>query len=178
VIILDNNVKLIENQKGISLVEVIVSILLISILLISIFGLILQSAKTTKSSEDIVNGTYKAQTEMEKLYKFALEDDNENKLPIDLSTLNFERYLYKECKLIDKNNPEIIKGNCSSNTPVDTHEAYIFEKEDSVYLLLTIIKLDSDSKLTRATIDVYDNKGKQQILKAHVENTIEWDKVE
>lgn len=178
--ILNYNKKLINSQSGFSLLEVIASILLVSVLLISILGLILQSAKTTKSSEEIINGTYIAQTEMESLYQYALEDraDSVNKLPKNLSTLRVPEYSYKECKVIKSNNPEDIAGNCSSHTPAGYHEANIFEKEDSFYILLTIIKLDSNSNFTRATIDVFDKKGDHQILKAHVENTIEWSEME
>jgi len=57
-----------HNDKGLSLVEVIASIILISIILLSFVALFLQSNKTTVTSNDIVDATYVAQQEMETIY--------------------------------------------------------------------------------------------------------------
>ncbi len=61
--------KIVHNEKGVTLVEVVASFVILVILLISFYTLFIQTAKTTKSSEDIVDATYIAQTEMEKIYK-------------------------------------------------------------------------------------------------------------
>ena len=56
------------NNRGLTLIEVIASLAIISIILISFLGLILQSKKTNVSSEGIHDATYEAQKVMEKLY--------------------------------------------------------------------------------------------------------------
>lgn len=61
-------IKLLTSQKGVSLIEVIASIIIITIILTSFFGLFIQSNKTEKSSEKIIDATYVAQVEMEKMY--------------------------------------------------------------------------------------------------------------
>ena len=66
--------KLPLNEKGVTLVEVIASLVLLTILLISFFTLFVQSSKTTKSSAQIVDATYLAQTEMEEIYKFSKDN--------------------------------------------------------------------------------------------------------
>lgn len=56
------------NSKGLTLLEVVASILIIGIILLSFSSLLLQGAKTGKSSEEIVDYTYLAQTAMETIY--------------------------------------------------------------------------------------------------------------
>ena len=57
-----------QNEKGVTLVEVVASFVILVILLVSFYTLFIQTAKTTKSSEDIVDATYIAQTEMEHIF--------------------------------------------------------------------------------------------------------------
>ncbi|MEK5231261.1 prepilin-type N-terminal cleavage/methylation domain-containing protein [Lysinibacillus sp. FSL K6-0232] len=61
---------LVQQEHGLTLIEVIASILLISIILLSFMSMFLQSSKTTATSDDIVNATYLAQKEMESIYKY------------------------------------------------------------------------------------------------------------
>lgn len=63
----------VRQERGLTLIEVIASILLISIILLSFMGMFLQSNKTTATSDDIVDATYLAQKEMESIYKFRAE---------------------------------------------------------------------------------------------------------
>lgn len=64
--------KRLNSEKGLSLIEVVASILLISIILLSFFGLFVQSNKAKNSSSQIVDLTYYNQTEMENLYTITL----------------------------------------------------------------------------------------------------------
>lgn len=61
---------LINREHGLTLIEVIASIVLISIILLSFMGMFLQTSKTTATSDDIVNATYIAQKEMESIYEY------------------------------------------------------------------------------------------------------------
>lgn len=59
------------NDRGLTLIEVIASLVIISIILISFLGLFVQSKKTNVSSEGIHDATYEAQKAMETLYTLA-----------------------------------------------------------------------------------------------------------
>lgn len=58
-------------QGGFSLIEVIASLVILTIILLSFFGLLIQSKKTEKQSEEIIDATYIAQVEMEKIYFYS-----------------------------------------------------------------------------------------------------------
>lgn len=60
--------RLLEEERGISLVEVAASIVLITIILISFFTFFIQSKKLHVTSESVVDATYIAQQEMEEIY--------------------------------------------------------------------------------------------------------------
>ena len=62
------NTEFFKNERGISLVEVVASIVIIGVIFLSISGLLLQSKKTTVASETIVDSTYIAQQSMEEVY--------------------------------------------------------------------------------------------------------------
>lgn len=88
--------KIIVNENGVTLVEVIASFVLLIIILFSFFTLFIQTAKTTKSSERIVDATYVAQTEMEKLYEEGtltrnIIVKNLNFIPESTSTTTFQK---------------------------------------------------------------------------------------
>ena len=80
--------KLLSSQKGISLIEVVASIVIISIILISFFGLFVQSSKTEKSSEQIIDATYVAQVEMEKIYELS-KDISQTNLEEQLTSVGY-----------------------------------------------------------------------------------------
>lgn len=57
-----------SNEHGVTLVELLASIVLITLILTTFITVFIQSAKTYKTSEHIIDATYIAQTEMEKIY--------------------------------------------------------------------------------------------------------------
>lgn len=57
-----------QKEQGVSLLEVIVSIVLIAIILLSFSTIFLQSKKTNVLSESFVDATYRAQEDMETVY--------------------------------------------------------------------------------------------------------------
>lgn len=57
-----------QRENGFSLIEVLASLVILSLLLTSFFTIFIQSAKTSKTSEEVVHATYTAQKMMEKLY--------------------------------------------------------------------------------------------------------------
>lgn len=48
----------INDEKGLTLIEVLASLIVIMIIIVIGFGLLLQSAKPNKASEEIVDATY------------------------------------------------------------------------------------------------------------------------
>lgn len=64
------------NEKGLTLVEILAAIVLISIIFISIITILNLTAKTNRTSEEIVDATYIAQKEMEFIYKLSTEDSS------------------------------------------------------------------------------------------------------
>lgn len=58
-----------RNETGLTLVEIVASIVLLMILLTIFINFLNQSAKATKISQGTVDATYVAQTEIEKLYQ-------------------------------------------------------------------------------------------------------------
>lgn len=59
--------KILNVEKGLTLVEVLASTVLITLLLVSFFTLFAQGAKTNMTSENIMDSTYLAQKEMESI---------------------------------------------------------------------------------------------------------------
>lgn len=136
------------DEKGFSLVEVIASIVILTIILVSVFSMLTQSAKTSKSSENIVDATYVAQSEMENLYALA----KKTAFSSHATTIINEGY---------------------TNVDASGNPLGYYEKTDSYYIKLTVRDIsDKYTSLTRIVIQVYDKKG--GILKSQMENTLQW----
>lgn len=58
----------INNQKGMTLVEIIVSIAILSIIIVTFLTFFIQSTKVNNVSKDITDASYVAQSEMEEIY--------------------------------------------------------------------------------------------------------------
>ncbi|TSI10136.1 prepilin-type N-terminal cleavage/methylation domain-containing protein [Lysinibacillus sp. BW-2-10] len=116
------------NESGISLVEVIASIVILSIIILSIFSLLTQSSKTTRTSERIIDATYVAQTEMEELY-------------------------FESIKRADPESAILSKGYTKNTSYFEkTNTSYNF------YIKLSLTKNDTYPQLTRILIQVYEHK--------------------
>lgn len=63
--------KINTDEKGLTLAELLASIVILSIILISIITIFTQTMKTNRMSGEIVDATYIAQTEMEKMYEIS-----------------------------------------------------------------------------------------------------------
>lgn len=136
-----------QNDNGLSLIEVIVSIVILTIILLSVYKLLISSATTSKSSETIIDTTYIAQTEIEKFYSFA----KENTMPAQ-----FDKEIFPSYRFIRQEN---------TNT-------YVY-KNDSAYNDFSLeLKLKlTENNGTRVILRVYDNNN---VLKSQMETTIEW----
>lgn len=159
----DINNKKTWNELGLSLIEVIASILLLSIILISIFTMLTQSAKTTKNSEEIIQATYLAQTEMEIFYSYS------KKYPYDNFKSNFQNL---ECSV------DSVSTKCYT-LKVNSDPKIILSLKKTIPTTNEIITIDIRDKgnsLKGIVIEVFEKedfeKGRQP--KAQMEDTLEW----
>lgn len=146
--------KSIKSDRGISLVEVVASIVIIGIILISFFGLFIQSNKTGKASETILDSTYVAQLEIESLH--ALSKNNIKHTDIK-STLSSD-YALDE--------------TISSGNLINPNDSLTFKKSDSHYTLKIKFKKMEDKDLIGVVVEVYDSNTTN--LKAKMENIFIW----
>lgn len=86
-----NKVSLSLNNKGLTLVEVLASVILISVILFTFFSFFIQSAKTGKTSEEVVDATYLAQVEMEKLYEISNKGDFKSGINEIVNSLSYKQ---------------------------------------------------------------------------------------
>lgn len=152
--LLDSRVK--QNETGLSLIEVLVSIILLGIILISSFSLIVQSAKTTSSSDTIVDGTFYSQTEIEQLYTYAISHTKPNNLSTTPNLLSSLQYVYLGSS--------------------DDYTKFYYEKlVGSEKYNLTIIPFPDYDNLTRIILEVYDiSDANKAVLSSKFETTLEW----
>lgn len=139
-----------KNNQGFTLVEVIASLVILTIILISVYSLLAKTSNTTSTSEDIMDATYVAQTEMEKLYKFA----KGNEFTKDLQNIRFPDYVYSPEKQTEQN--KYIYTNSTTYSPNYSLELKIYKKQEN---------------LTRVVLTVKD---KDNIQKSKMETTLEW----
>ncbi|MFJ7735047.1 hypothetical protein ACIQ2D_01795 [Lysinibacillus sp. NPDC097287] len=142
------------NESGYSLIEVIASIILITIILLSFFTLLINSAKTTKTSESIVDYTYLAQKEMENAYEKSALSTSEKWEDIknDIPSLG---YTFLE----EKNGYTIFKKT-------------IIEENVDVLLKIKMHEPTKYVHLTKIIIEVYD--AETSILKSQLETILSW----
>lgn len=136
--------KLPNNNKGMTLIELLVSFTLISIILISLFYFFIQGAKSNQVSEEIIDGTALAQTYMEKFYKISREHTYNSGL-------------------------EMISKDEGFNQ-VSTS---IFEKSEGNYYLKLELLQPSESGISVIRLYVYSDKTKKN-LKAQMESRLKW----
>lgn len=79
------------DSNGLTLVEILVSIILITIIISAFFILFIQSAKTGKTSEKVVDATYIAQVEMEKLYEISKKGDYNSGIREIVNSLEYKQ---------------------------------------------------------------------------------------
>lgn len=139
-----NNV--LKSQSGLSLVEVVASIVILMMIVLSFFGLLIQSNKTGNSSEQIIDATFLAQREMEKMYDYfstTTQSNWQSSFPYTKDTVN-----------------------SSGTTSIFGPETLANTKNNEM-IKVTVQELVSDN-LVKVKIEIFDSKAK--ILKAKVEN--------
>lgn len=60
-----------SSQKGMTLIEILASLAIISIIIVSLLSMFVQSARSNQFSKNVVDSTYIAETEMEAIYNLS-----------------------------------------------------------------------------------------------------------
>lgn len=66
---------LLRNERGLSLVEVVASIVILTLLITSFLGLILSAAKTTEQAREVIDFTFIAQQNIEIIFEKSLDNN-------------------------------------------------------------------------------------------------------
>lgn len=140
------------NEKGFTLIEVLVSFVLITLLLTTFLMMFAQAAKTNYSSENIIDSTYIAQTEMEKIYRLSKSFSSSNK------SAAFPPAQY------DSPVKKIVEGT----------EWIEYKKKNTSYEVDITIRIeDTQQKVTRIIIEVYETASINPSAK--MENVLIWE---
>lgn len=133
-------------ETGITLVEVIASIALLSVIMLLFFMIFSQFLNTSNKSEDIISATYVAQTEMEQLYQLS-------------KTVSISEV---EDKLLE--NGYINIGMID--------EWIVFEKYEQYDIRIKLKLLDEETNLEPVVIEVYDPSTSK--LETKMESLFTW----
>ena len=137
--------KYIHNEKGLTLVEILASFVILSILIIAFLTLFGQSAKQNRLSEEVMDATYIAQRNMEEIYA-------------ESQSYTFESYLV--------NHPETKRSGLE--------DSYTFSKEENDYTVVVKLKEPNDGKRNGSLlVEVYDSPSRNK-LKAQMETILLW----
>lgn len=136
-----------HNEKGLTLVEVLASIVILSIVVTTFLLVFTQTAKTTLQSEETVDATYIAQTEMENVYEMSRDAS---------PYMTFE----------DKEG----YSQTSIHTNWDSFVKHL--PEDKLYVFLSFQEVE-ETDMTRVLIEVKHNTDDER-PKAQMENLFKW----
>lgn len=141
-----NKVNAYINSKGLTLIEVLVSIILISIILFTFFSFFIQSAKTGKTSGEVVDATFIAQEEMERMYVVSRNGDFNDGTEEIVNSLGYSQ---------------------------DEDEEFVFKKtKDSLYIQLKF-KKHSYPEMSYLVIEVFKQEDGTR-PRAKMETILEW----
>lgn len=151
---------ILKRDSGLTLVEVLASIVLLSIILILFLSLFLQFSNTSRKSEGIITATYIAQEEMESFYEMSRH------IPVD----------ELETHLLQLEDKEYMK-----NTTEADWDIYERQYNRKYSIKIRIKKKEEDNvnpngerkgNLLRVVVEINDSSSSQP--KAQMENLFEW----
>lgn len=145
--IIMNNGKKLTNEKGLTLVEILAAIVIISIIFISIITILNLTAKSNRISKEIIDATYVAQKEMEFIYKLSSEN------------VKLDAFSYYQPMAKDGN------WNVYEKISESEHDGYlIVVKED-----------DINDPMIRIVVQVFEKNDETMVeLKAQMETLLKW----
>lgn len=142
---------LFKNEAGLTLVEVLASIVILSIVLLLFLLTFLQFMNTSRQSEEVITATYLAQTEMESLYEMSREIDRDERK----SNLQMKGY-----------------ANIGLENDWDIFEKEVNDEDYDERYIMRIKFQERDDQLTRVIVEISDFLNTHP--KAQMENLLEW----
>lgn len=139
-----------KNDDGMTLVEILAALVILSILILSFLALFGQSAKQNKNSEQVMDATYIAQVYMEDIYAIS------------------SKYTF-ELGLIEMKNDAL---NYGTYTALDD-DIHIFKvSKDGYFIEIELVKLSGERE-GELLVKVYDALDETK-LKAQMETVLFW----
>ena len=136
----------IRSQKGITLIEILVAIVILGMIALSFIPLFIQSARTNSHSEEMIDATYVAQSFLEEIY-FLSENPDIN-IKNELLNMGYEKEL----------------SNC--------HSDLCYSQENNGYYIWTeLTNINSNNSLPHAIVRIYEDHSKQK-LEAQMETIL------
>lgn len=135
-----------SSEKGLTLIEILASIVILSIIIVSLISFFVQSARSNSLSENVMDATYIAQTSMEEI---------SNLISTSTSLANLSEPLVKK------------NGYTRVGTSGNLYEK-TFQKH-YIYIEIT----EEDMPLVKVKVKVYNDKSKSK-LEAQMEMLLSW----
>ena len=142
------------NEKGLSLIEILASTVILSIIIVSLLTFFVQSSKTNHYSKDIIDATYIAQNTVEEInYQISNSEISKDTTSEFLREFSLSNPYTKKCT----------DGTCYEKT-LNTNGRYVF------------IKLSPKDELIVVNVEVYNNHTDSKKQEAKMEMLISWKK--
>ena len=152
------------DEDGVSLVEMIAAVLIVTVILFSFYSFFISSKKTNVQSDSISDATYLAQTEMENIYTLATSGSS------NLQTL-------QTSFLANYTLTHHTENNCVgiSQSINELKAFYQFTKtENNIRYAVKVSHLCQYENTGRIVIEIYELSTSSDILKAQVEGVYMW----
>lgn len=144
-----------KNEMGMSLAELLASIVILSILLFFFLGMFINSSKVNVKSEEVIDATYVAQTQVENLYSLSKQTEFSNRI-IGIDSIDYDEV----------------------SVPDPADQWHLFEHIDtSEYKIkLKVQNASIVDDMTRAIIEVYnEHPDGTEVLEAQMESILQWE---
>jgi prepilin-type N-terminal cleavage/methylation domain-containing protein len=135
-------------RKGMTLVEVIISMAILAIIIVPFLTMFVQSTVTTRKSEVILDATYVAQSNMEELYSLSISKTLSDSI-IQLTDNDFEAI-----KVADRD------YDCT-------------KQGGAYYIKIEIRGSEYEGVLVKTLVEIYENSSMDK-LEAQMETILSW----
>ncbi|WP_161974819.1 type IV pilus modification PilV family protein [Bacillus timonensis] len=136
-----------KNQNGITLIEVLASIVILSLIIVTFVPMFIQSAKTNNISKSITESTYLAESELEEIIHLNTKSASPSLLELSTQMLS--------------------KGY--SNDPSCSHCYGMMKDDRYVFVQLK----DTTTDLGKVVLKIYRDSNKQK-LESQMETVLSW----
>ncbi|WP_144547835.1 prepilin-type N-terminal cleavage/methylation domain-containing protein [Bacillus sp. X1(2014)] len=151
-----------SSQRGMTLIEILVSIIILSIIIVTLLTMLIQSSRTNNTSKNIVNTTYLAENSMEEIRNFVVSTTFSSSTTF-MSNLTISGYDKLTITDLDK------------ITDYDKSSGYFYKKINNTKGHFILVKLvPKEAPLVKVTVKVYNNETSSKRLEAQMEMLISW----